>query len=77
VAGKRAETMLEMMLFIEMYTLNRAWDGLTDAELMWEPTDHRRDSHARALVVTSTPRAEPTLEGRFGTNTSHPRQRGA
>ena len=26
-----------MMLFIELYTLNRAWNGLTDEELLWEP----------------------------------------
>ena len=26
-----------MMLFIEMFTLNRAWNGLTDEELLWEP----------------------------------------
>ncbi len=26
-----------MMLFIELYTLNRAWNGLTDDELLWEP----------------------------------------
>jgi len=26
-----------MMLFIEMFTLHRAWNGLTDDELMWEP----------------------------------------
>jgi hypothetical protein len=28
-----------MMLFIEMFTLRRAWDGLTDDEFMWEPTE--------------------------------------
>lgn len=39
MAGKRAETLLEMMLFIEMYTLDRAWNRLTDEELMWEPTE--------------------------------------
>ena len=39
VAGKRAETLLEMMLFIEMFTLQRAWNGLTDDELMWEPAE--------------------------------------
>ncbi len=39
MAGKRAETLLEMMLFIEMFTLQRAWSGLTDDELMWEPTE--------------------------------------
>jgi hypothetical protein len=37
VAEKRAETLLEMMLFIELFTLNRAWKGLTDAELPWDP----------------------------------------
>jgi DinB superfamily len=37
MAGKRAETLLEMMLYIEMFTLNRAWTGLSDDELMWEP----------------------------------------
>ncbi|MEN3271984.1 MAG: hypothetical protein V7636_745 [Actinomycetota bacterium] len=26
-----------MMLFIEMFTLNRAWNGLRDEELFWEP----------------------------------------
>ena len=39
MAGKRAETLLELMLFIEMYTLRRAWDRLTDDELRWEPSD--------------------------------------
>ena len=37
MAGKRAEGLLEMMLFIEMFTLNRAWNGLSDEELLWEP----------------------------------------
>jgi hypothetical protein len=37
MAEKRAETLLEMMLFIELFTLNRAWTGLTDDELLWEP----------------------------------------
>jgi hypothetical protein len=39
VAGKRAETLLEAMFFIERFTLRRAWGGLTDAELMWEPME--------------------------------------
>lgn len=38
MAGRRAEALLEMMFFVELYTLNRAWDGLTDDELLWEPT---------------------------------------
>jgi hypothetical protein len=37
VAEKRAETLLEMMLFIECFALDRAWKGLTDDELLWEP----------------------------------------
>jgi hypothetical protein len=37
VAEKRAQTLLEMMLFIELFTLNRAWKGLMDDELLWEP----------------------------------------
>jgi hypothetical protein len=39
VAGKRAETLLEMMTFIQMFTLRRAWDGLTDDELLWAPVE--------------------------------------
>lgn len=27
-----------MMFFIELFTLNRAWSGLTDDEFLWEPT---------------------------------------
>jgi hypothetical protein len=41
MAGKRAETLVEVMLFIEMFTLHRTWNGLTDDELMWEPTEGR------------------------------------
>src|SRR5512141_593563 len=37
MAGKRAEGLREMMFFIELYTLNRAWNGLSDEELRWEP----------------------------------------
>jgi hypothetical protein len=37
VAERRAQTLLEMMLHIELFTLNRAWSGLTDDELRWEP----------------------------------------
>ena len=35
--GKRAETLRDVMLFVERDTLRRAWDGLTDDELLWEP----------------------------------------
>ena len=37
MAGKRAQTLLDSMLFIELYTLNRAWTDLTDDEMFWEP----------------------------------------
>lgn len=37
MAGRRAQTLLEMMHFIERFTLNRAWNGLMDDELLWEP----------------------------------------
>ena len=37
MAGKRAEALLETMSFVERYTLTRAWEGLTDDELLWEP----------------------------------------
>jgi hypothetical protein len=37
VAGKRAEQLLELMFFVEMFTLDRAWNGLSDEELLWEP----------------------------------------
>ena len=37
MTGTRAQTLLEMMFFVELYTLDRAWKGLTDDELLWEP----------------------------------------
>jgi hypothetical protein len=37
MAGTRAQTLLELMLFIELYTLSRAWTDLTDDEMFWEP----------------------------------------
>ena len=37
VAGKRADTLLELMHQIERFTLARAWEGLTDDEFFWEP----------------------------------------
>jgi hypothetical protein len=55
VAGKRAETLLEMMLFIEMFTLRRAWTDLTDDELMWEPSDDAWSVHPIAECRTATP----------------------
>lgn len=37
MAERRARTLLEMMFFIERFTLNRAWKELTDDELLWDP----------------------------------------
>jgi DinB superfamily len=61
VAGKRAETLLEMMLFVEMYTLNRAWSGLTDDELMWEPIE----GAWTVRPVTESRTATPFVTGAF------------
>jgi hypothetical protein len=37
MAGKRADTLLELMHQIEFFTLARAWEDLTDDEFFWEP----------------------------------------
>jgi len=37
VAERRGDTLLNMMLFIEMFTLNRAWSDLSEDEFLWEP----------------------------------------
>jgi DinB superfamily len=55
VAGKRAEGLLEMMLFIELYTLNRAWSGLTDEELLWDPMPGAWTVQPREKCQTATP----------------------
>jgi hypothetical protein len=65
VAGKRAETLLEVMLFIEMFTLNRAWNGLTDDELMWEPTDGAWSVRPVAESRTATPFVTGSWEADF------------
>src|SRR5262249_11223429 len=44
-----------MMLFIEMFTLNRAWNGLTDDELMWEPADGAWTVHPVTEHRSATP----------------------
>ena len=55
MGGKRSETLLEMMLFIEMFTLQRAWNDLTDDELMWKPTDDAWSVGPTAECRTATP----------------------
>jgi hypothetical protein len=37
VAGKRGDTLLGLMRFIERFTLNRAWSDLSDDEFFWDP----------------------------------------
>lgn len=37
VPGSRGDTLLNMMLFIERFTLNRAWSDLSEEEFFWEP----------------------------------------
>jgi hypothetical protein len=55
VAGKRADTLLSMMLFIELFTLNRAWDGLTDDEFHWDPLPGSWGVHPASDARTTTP----------------------
>jgi hypothetical protein len=65
VAGKRAETLLEMMFFIERFTLDRAWNGLTDDELMWEPADGAWTVGRAAEMRTPTPFVTGSLAADF------------
>ena len=65
MAGKRAETLLEMMLFIEMFTLNRAWNGLTDDELMWEPIEGAWSVRPVTECRTATPFVTGSLAADF------------
>jgi hypothetical protein len=43
------------MRFIEWYTLNRAWDDLSDDELFWEPVAGSWGIRRRAECQTATP----------------------
>ena len=55
MVGKRADTLLNTMFFIELYTLNRAWDGLTDDELHWEPLAGSWGVHPVPEARSATP----------------------
>jgi DinB superfamily len=55
MAEKRAEGLLEIMFFIEMSTLNRAWSGLTDEEFLWEPMPGSWTVQPREQCRTATP----------------------
>jgi hypothetical protein len=65
VAGKRAQTLLEMMFFIERFTLRRAWSGLTDDELMWEPADGTWSVHPVSECRTATPFVTESMAADF------------
>jgi DinB superfamily len=43
------------MLFIEMFTLNRAWTDLTDSEFFWEPLPGCWSVRRRSECLTATP----------------------
>ena len=55
MAGKRVDTLLNTMLFIEMFTLNRAWTDLTDDEFFWEPVPGSWSVRRRSESRTPTP----------------------
>jgi hypothetical protein len=65
VTGKRAETLLEMMFFIEMFTLRRAWNGLTDDEFMWEPTEDTWSVRPLTESRSATPFVTGSLSADF------------
>jgi hypothetical protein len=55
LAGKRADTLLQMMQVIEWYTLQRVWTGLIDDELLWEPVPGSWGVRPRSECRTPTP----------------------
>jgi DinB superfamily len=58
MAGKRAASLLDVMLVIELYTLQRMWKDLTDDELFWEPVPGAWGIRRRAECRTPTPFGE-------------------
>lgn len=55
MSERRADTLLSTMQFIEWFTLQRAWAGLTDDELFWEPVPGSWGVRRRDECRTSTP----------------------
>ena len=53
--GKRAETLYIMMLLAQEYTLERAFDGLSDQEMHWEPHQGAWGVRRRSECSTPTP----------------------
>lgn len=58
MAGKRADTFLEIMARIEGFTLQRAWTDLTDDELFWEPVPGAWGIRRRSECRTAHPFGE-------------------
>ncbi len=54
-----------MMLFIEMFTLQRAWTDLTDEELLWRPNDNSWTVGPAAECRTATPFVTGSLAADF------------
>jgi hypothetical protein len=55
VVGARAQTLLEMMFFIERSTLGRAWSNLTDEEYLFEPVPGAWSIHPLAECSSANP----------------------
>lgn len=55
MSGIRAETLLTMTYFIKSFTLDRAWLGLADDELFWEPVVGAWGVRRREECTTPTP----------------------
>src|SRR5689334_15950110 len=53
------------MYFIERFTLRRAWDGLTDDELLWEPTEGAWSVRPVDQSRTATPFVTGALEADY------------
>lgn len=62
MAGARGQTLLEVMFFIERFTLGRAWDGLTDEEYLYEPVPGAWSIHP--IDECTTP--DPWRSGEWG-----------
>jgi hypothetical protein len=55
VAGSRGDTLLQMMRFMEMFTLDRAWSDLGDGEFFWEPVPGSWSVRQRDECRTANP----------------------
>jgi hypothetical protein len=53
--GARADTLLAMTYFMKRFTLERAWGGLSDDELFWEPAPGAWGIRRRSECTTPHP----------------------